>query len=144
MSVTQSDIFSFRLLINDPAGFIYFSEVASLPATYDDQTAYFLTSDERYYSSAGKISLRVSDTEITSWLSLGEAVAKVKAYEAIIARIGSEMIISSTSTGTESTSFTSLNDLLRYYKSLLSSAKDDATTRSCARWATSPNKTIGV
>ena len=124
---TQTEIFDFRLIINDPAGAIYFESVSALPSTYSPQTAYFLTTDSRYYIEAAQALLRIPDSRISDWLdNYTDAEALVKAYKAIIAKLGEEMRIKKIDNGTESTEFESLEALYDYYKDLLKDAEKEA------------------
>jgi len=141
----QTEIFDFRLDINDPAGVIYFEEVASLPSTYLPQTAYFFTTDSRYYVEGVVALLRIPDSKINTWLDNNtDAEALVLAYKFMIAQLGEELRVKKMDNGTEMTEFTSLEALLDYYKDLLKDAEKAAGGSSGPVYVCTTRPDIGV
>lgn len=131
---TQDEIFTVRLRISDPAGFIAFSEVTSLPSTPASQTAYLY--DGSYYATEKESSATISDYEIQT-LRISDSViegyiddssvqgAMCESIKQLIAALGMEMRIKSLSGGADTTEYQSLSDLSTYYKDLLSICVDD-------------------
>ena len=143
---TFLQISAFRLQINDPAGALYFEEVATPPqVTFLPQTAYKYSTNERYYMEGFIVNLRVSDTQIESWLDdtdITDAEALVLAYKRIIVSLGGELQVASMSNGTEATEFANLTELLNYYKGLLEDAQNEAGTGKSPRSLTSVQPNI--
>ena len=145
---TQTQIFDLRLKIADPPGFINFDSVAdsaSLPSTPASQTAYKQIDTGEYKSTektAGATAtdysveeLRISDTKLGTLIdTYGEDSAACRAIKIIIAQLGNEMMIKKNDAGADSTEYTSLKDMLDFYKNLLSicseTASSDAGTNS--------------
>ena len=136
---TQEQIFSLRLKIADPPGFIGFMEVANaaaLPATPASQTAY-LQADTGEYKATDLTSgatpsdyeaqtLAISDAVLGGYIdSYGEDSAVCQAIKQIIANLGREMRIKKLDGGADSTEYQSLSDLMSYYKDLLSICSDN-------------------
>ncbi len=118
-------VFNVRLRISDPAGFIAFEEVTSLPGIYKPQTAYLFNGS--YYSEGGEIeTLYVSDDRIQNWIDLkDEDYATCQAIKAILPQLGAAMQLKRMGAGAESTEYQTLKDTYTYYKDLLSICNDD-------------------
>jgi len=139
---TEVQIFDLRLKIADPAGFIAFISVANaaaLPATPASQTAYKQLDTGEYKSTTlttGATStdytveeLRISDTKIGNLIdTYGEDSAVCRAIKNIIAQLGNEMMIKKNDAGADSTEYTSLKDMLDFYKNLLSICSETASS----------------
>ncbi len=129
---TFAEIKETRLTIDDPPGFIDFLEVANfavLPSSPVAQTAYRAVDTGTYYGHEGTaweaLKLRVSDSSLSAWIDdVGIDGAVQKSYRAIMAKLGSELLIVKNTDGAESTEFVKLTDLYNYYRNL---AKDTAS-----------------
>ena len=139
---TQTQIFDLRLKIADPPGFIAFVSVAdstALPSTPASQTAYKQL-DTGEYKATEKTSgatatdydvqeLRISDTKLGTLIdTYGEDSAACRAIKNIIAQLGNEMMIKKNDAGADSTEYTSLKDMLSFYKDLLSICSETASS----------------
>lgn len=141
---TQAQIFDLRLDIADPAGFIAFLEVANsaaLPAVPASQTCYLQTDTGEYKSTektTGAVatdydveSLRISDSKISTLIDdYGEDPARCRALKLIVAQLGNEMLIKKNDAGADSTEYTSLSELMSYYKDLLKICSDTTDSDS--------------
>lgn len=122
-----------RLAIDDPAGVIDIIEVANsvaLPAAPQPQTAY-RTQDTGIYYETSKLSgatypedwsvieLLISDSSLqTIYNQLGEAKTICRAFQHISRKLGNQLRIVRTETGSESTEYAKLSELYAYYKGL--------------------------
>ena len=127
---TFADVKSVRLKIKDPLGFINLLEVATLPETAASQTAYTITDSgiyQEYKSGAWKnINIEISDAQIITYVNLyGVDKAVIQCVKEILMSIGKNMGIVSTSSGTESVQYQSLDAIYTFYKGILSTLKDD-------------------
>lgn len=131
---TQLEIFTVRLRVSDPAGFIAFEEATTLPSAPANQTAYLYDGD--YYAtertSGATLSdyevqeLRLSDSVIGGYIdNSGVQGAMCEAIKQLIANLGMEMRIKSLSGGADTTEYQSLSDLSSYYTDLLAICVDD-------------------
>lgn len=131
---TQAQIYDLRLKVADPPGFIAFISIADssqLPATPASQTAY-RQSDTGEYKATEKTfgaiaadyavqELRISDSKISALIdAYGEDPAVCRVIKNIIAQLGNEMMVKKNDAGADSTEYTSLKDMLSFYKDLLS------------------------
>lgn len=122
-----ADIKETRLTISDPSGFIDFLEVANfaaLPVTPVAQTAYKAVDTATYYGKESgaweALKLRVSDSRISDWIdALGVDGAILKSIQAILSTLPGEMMIVKNTDGAESTEFTKLLDLQKFYQNWL-------------------------
>jgi hypothetical protein len=135
---TFTDLANVRLILNDPAGFTGFAQVANaaaLPATPLAQTAYNLLDTGAYVytekASAATLAdytpleYRVSDARLSAWFDAGsEANAVRRGFAAIMQRLGAERLMEENGDGAEKTKFTKLTDLMAYYKQLLADYED--------------------
>ena len=132
-------IFDVRLRISDPPGFIAFEEVANLPATPANQTAYLYNSN--YYSTdklTGAVAtdyeieeLLVSDERIQNWITLvDEDYAVCQAIKAILPQLGKQMQIARLGTGAESVAYQTLRDSYYYYKDLSEMCNEDIKAKA--------------
>jgi len=136
---TFAQIKSIRISIDDPSGFQDIIEVSTsslLPSVPAPYSSYKIVDTGKYVSTAiesgatendyNLLSLRVSDSNIESWIDdYSVAQAKCKAIEAIIFRIGNELMLKKASVGAEDIEYSALKDMLSYYKSLLDMCKSD-------------------
>lgn len=119
---TFAQIKEIRLQINDPAGFI--NIVEGTPSTAP-QTAYL---DGGVYKDGDgtTLMLEVSDARLGSWYdSYGHTGAVVRAIKQIIANIAARLPIVKSDSGAESTEYTSLTDLYKFYRALLDDAENE-------------------
>lgn len=121
-----NQIKSVRLIIDDPANFIDLLSVpafADLPASASKKIAYQTADNGLYFvfdSTWQEIEdLQISDARISAWLdSYGEAGAVIRGFDAIIQRLGQRLQMSKNSDGAESTEYTSLDSMLKYYRQI--------------------------
>lgn len=157
---TFTDIKEIRLRVNDPAGFQNLVEAATpsaLPASPAPYTAYKVVSTGAYVSTektSGATSadyttldIYLSDARLSAWIDLdGVDRSECRAYEAITARIGSEMRLKRSSAGAESHEFQTLIELYNYYKALSDSCKEryrESTGNGTGRFGASIEPEIG-
>lgn len=156
---TFTDIADIRLILNDPAGFTNFAQVANataLPATPLAQTAYNLLDTGAYVyteKTAGATSsdytaldYEVPDTKLSAWFDAGgEANAVRRGFAMIIQRLGAKRLLEENTDGAERTKYTKLTDLLAYYKQLLKDYEDsiaEVTQVNTGRYGTMKQPTI--
>ncbi len=136
---TFDQIKALRLDISDPANYIDILSVinaAALPAAPAQQTAYKVLDTSKYVATDTEsgaaatdyesVELQLSDSRISTWLDTNthdETV--VLALKAIIKRLGGQVPLQRTKTGSESVEYTMLLDLYNYYRRLL---KDQQNT----------------
>lgn len=130
-------LFDVRLRISDPSGFIRLETAVTFPVSPLKQTAYLIDGD--YYSTATNIlDLRISDERIQNWIDLkDEDYATCQAIKAILPQLGAEIGIVRSTTGAESTEYSTLIDTYNYYKSLLAdctSEKKSNENNNSGRW----------
>ncbi len=129
----QADIFTVRLKISDPGGYIALIEATSLPSAPAHQTAYLY--DGTYYatdktssatmSDYDPVDLRLSDSVIGGYIDdhgLNSAVCYC--IKQLIAALGMEMRVKSLSGGTDTTEYQSLADMTDFYNDLLTIYSD--------------------
>ncbi|MDH4127376.1 MAG: hypothetical protein OEV44_01385 [Spirochaetota bacterium] len=151
---TFEDIKEVRLRIDDPEGFIDILEVATtllLPSDPAPQTCYKVTANGNYYSTTKTtgatsadytvLPLLISDARISAWIDdKGISYASCNSLKQIIARLSKDYQIKRSVTGSESTEFTSLKDMLDYYHSLLDMCQaeyDKENKNSSGKWGSS-------
>jgi hypothetical protein len=124
---TFTQIKAVRLTINDPADFIDIisvDSVADLPASTGSRIAYYLVDTGEYKSWNGTAwvdiaDMEISDSRIGPWLdSFSESGAIIRGFDAIIQRLGQRLQMSKNSDGAESTEYTSLDSMLKYYRQI--------------------------
>lgn len=130
---TFADIKSVRLKIKDPLGYINLIEVSELPSTVASQTAYTLTDSGVYQKLTGTtwttLKLEISDASISTYIDLyGVDKAVIKVIQDIIMSLGKRM--EKFDSGTESVTYPALQETLNFYKSMLSSLKEDIAETS--------------
>lgn len=137
---TQTQIFGIRLIVDDPHGFVNLVSVAdptALPATPVAQTCYFVASSGAYVATektSGAVAadytpqeLSISDARIGAAYDAGGETAAVKAcYQAMIAKLGKDIILKKNDLGGEASEVQSMREMLEYYKAAL--AAYDTTT----------------
>jgi hypothetical protein len=145
---TFSEIKEVRLKIDDPSGFINLVNASSLPTTPAPQTAYRVSGIYYYTEESPAVlgayeilELEISDDLISEWIAAKNiAYAVYQGIKRIIFRLGKKMLMQKNKTGAESVEYTSLVDMLKYYKDLLKDAKDDyelTQNNNSGRWTTS-------
>lgn len=118
-----TDLQKIRLRIKDPYGVLYFQSVTSLPAEYDPQTAYIF--EERYYVEGEKVLLKVSDDQITEWLTEGDInTATIAALESCQAGLAQELFVIKTDSGADSQQFQDLEKLSDFYDNQIKKYKE--------------------
>lgn len=123
---TFNQIKAVRLTINDPADFIDLVSVATyadLPASASKKISYQTADNTLYfYFDAAWIEiedLQISDSRISVWIDqYGESGAIIRGFDAIIQRLGQRLQMSKNSDGAESTEYTSLDSMLKYYRQI--------------------------
>lgn len=123
---TFNQIKAVRLILNDPADFIDIKSVpssADLPTTAPKNIAYLLADSLSYvYFNVTWINLddmQISDSRISGWIDqYGESGATIRGFDAIIQRLGQRLQMSKNSDGAESTEYTSLDSMLKYYRQI--------------------------
>lgn len=131
---TFDQIKQVRLKINDPAGFIDLESVGSLPSAAIPQTAYKLTTTGTYHGTDSVtpltddwflLDLSVSDALISAAIDTdGVLYATCEALRLIIGQLGQKILVKKSDTGAESTEWTGLSDLMKYYQSMLADCVD--------------------
>jgi hypothetical protein len=130
---TNDQIFTVRLSIDDPSGFIEFAEAANgsaLPAAPSQQTCYKRLDNGRYVATekeSGAVEsdyetqdLRVSDAQLSAWINKGGLIyAECQALKQIIAKLAKELEIKKMNAGAEDMEWQSLDSLLKIYKDQL-------------------------
>jgi hypothetical protein len=158
---TTTQLFSTRLRIKDPMGFIAFVEVAAtsnLPAAPQSQTAYLVTANGNYYSTtvtAGAIEtdysiedLRISDVALGLLIdTYGEDSATCRALSSIKQTIVNEMLyLRKNTTGADTTEYQDLKTILAVYNDLIADCKEikkSNENNNSGRWTTTKQPTIG-
>lgn len=129
---TRTQITDLRLLVNDPPGFVAITEVvnaAVLPAAPTQETCYYLIDTARYVATekeSGAVAadyttqrIRVSDSSISDLIDdLGADAARCRILRLITTKLGADMQLASTSMGGDTASYTSLQQMYRYYQGL--------------------------
>ena len=138
---TFSEIKEVRLRVDDPDGFIDIQDVTGdLPGSPVNQTAYRHEGLYKYHDGNEWVTLNlyVSDTRLGVWYDAnGEDYACMKAIEQIITKLGKEIRLKRSDVGAESTEWTGLQDLLRYYEKLLATFQEDykeTVNKAGPRW----------
>lgn len=156
---TFNQIADIRLILNDPAGFTNFAQVASasaLPAVPLSQTAYNLLDTGAYMytdkasgatsSSYTALDYEVPDSKLSAWFDEGgESNAVKRGFTMIIQRLGAKRLLEENTDGAERTKYTKLTDLLAYYKQLLKDYEDsiaEETETNTGRYGTMKQPTI--
>lgn len=132
---TFAQIKQVRLKVGDPSGYIDMVEVAALPAAAAFQTAYKLTPYGTYHGTEESepsiddwelLELSASDASVGAWIDTGGVLyANCELIRAVIAQLGRKMSVKKSDTGAESTEWTSLSDLLKYYQAMLADCVDE-------------------
>ena len=136
---TQTQIFNFRIEIQDPIGVLEFIEKANkaaLPAEPKKGAIYFAQDTEYYWQTdldSGAVStdyyqpdMRLSDDRIGDLIdTYGYNDALVKGLEAIILVILGELRLKRNTAGADSTEYMDLNQIYNAYKDRLEDLKDD-------------------
>lgn len=146
---TVTEIISVRITINDPPciAIAVVADKAALPTDPEPQTVYRATDTGRYWETDSNPAveanytnpkLYLADTTISSLFDdHGHDKASYKCIRLIMAKLGKELQIVRTSSGTESTEYTSLRDTYQYYKDLLKEfaiEKDENTDSGTGQW----------
>jgi hypothetical protein len=125
MAEVWASLTNARLKLRDPTGAISFLSVATLPTVGLGQTAYRLSTDGLWYqynsvSASWKVcTLNISDSTLNTLIDkYGADDAVIHAIPFIIAGIIDTMRIVKMDSGTESTQFQTLSDMLSFYKGL--------------------------
>ena len=112
----MTDLQKIRLRIKDPYGVLYFESVAVLPTVYDPQTAYLLTTDNRYYIEGEKVLLKVSDEQITEWLAEGDInTATIAALQSCQSALAQELFVQKTDSGSDAQTFQDISKMSKFY-----------------------------
>lgn len=131
-------LFDVRLRISDPSGFIRLETAVTFPVSPLKQTAYLLPDGYYYDTATTTVDLRISDERIQNWIDLkDEDYATCQAIKAILPQLGAEIGIVRSTTGAESTEYSTLIDTYNYYKSLLAdctSEKKSNENNNSGRW----------
>jgi len=156
---TFEQIAEVRLRIDDPADHQSLVEVASaaaLPVIPAPYTAYKLLDTGAYVATdleSGaaptdykRLQLRVSDSRIGDWIDTYSIdQAECLSYGAIATRLGSELRIIKSTAGAESSEWTRLLDLYKYYKALSADCSEryrDSQSNNTGRYGTSDQPEI--
>jgi len=127
---TFADVKTIRLKLHDPLGYIDLLEVASLPVTSLNQTAYSITDSGVYQkleNGTWKIlKLEISDAQIKTYVDLyGVEKATVKVCKDILIALGKDLRISSINSGTETVQYQSLSATYEFYKNIIAYLEED-------------------
>jgi 4-hydroxyphenylpyruvate dioxygenase-like putative hemolysin len=127
---TFSDVKTIRLKLHDPLGFINFVEVATLPVSPANQTAYSITDSgvyQEYKNGTWKtLKIEISDEQIKTYVDLyGVEKATVKVCKDVLIALGKEMRVESIDSGTESVKYQTLSATYSFYKSIIDSLEED-------------------
>lgn len=139
-----SQIHSLRLDISDPPDIINIESIAlpaNLPTSPAPQTAYYIISNARYMRTdklSGAVSsdyyycdLFLSDSKINTLINtFGIDIAKYKAIKLILPKLASKLLIVKNTDGATSTEYIRLNDLYKFYKSLIEDFKEETSVGS--------------
>jgi hypothetical protein len=125
---TFAEIKAVRLTLNDPADFIDLKSVATsadLPVSAPKNVAYKIIDYDSYvYFNVTWINLddmQISDSRISDWIDVYQVSgAVIRGFDAIIQRLGQKLQMSKNSDGAESTEYTSLDSMLKYYRQIKS------------------------
>lgn len=134
---TFADIKAIRLVINDPAGLVDIDQTvdeAHLPAAPAPQIAFQSIATGRYYVTEAATPVAADWTQPRLYLSdatigdlfddYGHDEAVYRSLRLITIKLGQQLQLASISSGTESTTYTSLKDLLNYYRWLMADWKN--------------------
>lgn len=152
---TISQIHALRIDISDPPEFIKVESVttkSNLPADPEPQTAYYVTALARYFDTEKtsgadpadykNIELFLSDAKLNTLINMyGYNVAIYKALKLISSKIWSKLLVIKNTDGATSTEYIRLNDLYKYYKSLVEDFKDDTPAKT-GKYCNTKNPTI--
>ena len=136
---TTTQIRNLRIDVSDPPDIINIvsvANIASLPATPEPQTVYYILDITRYVqtektsgateSDYKNVGLYLSDSKIGTLIDThGYDKALYKALKSISSKLGSKLMLVKNTTGSESVEYLKLLDLYKYYKGLVADFKED-------------------
>lgn len=150
-----SQIHSLRIDISDPPDTISIISIATsanLPAAPKPQTVYYIIDEAQYMRTDKKTGagesdyyfadLFLSDSKLNTLINtFGYDIAIYKAIKLIASKIWSKLLVVRNTDGATSTEYIRLNDLYKYYKSLIEDFKEE-TTAGSGRYGSSDNPEI--
>ena len=136
------EIHALRIEIYDPPEIIQILSVATaanLPTIPTPQTAYYIIDTGIYVTTEKTINaipadyvteeLYLSDTSLSLLIdTYGTTIAIWKAIIKISSKLASKLLIVKTNSGAESTEYIKLNDLYKYYMTLVNDLKDEGNS----------------
>ena len=135
MAEVWASLKELRLRTSDPFGFIDIQTAANqsaFPTTPKAQTVYRSEADSEYFeyknSAWVHVDIEISDDMMNTFIaSYGVTKSVEKCLNLIIASLGKKLAIAQSDSGTEAFTFTSLQSMLDYYRSMRDEAKEEAS-----------------